>query len=505
MIRQFALLLWPVLGATLLDAGESWSIDSADDWKNSVGKINGIRLEGGTAAVAGESGTLDSVVRSFEEKRSPGALVVTQVPTWENWDPIENVGPANLRDAPVFLSLGPGDYWIFGRYGGPGKRGKGKAAAGKDSFTPAESSLPGFEDLPLKTTPFPHQFDAPGAAQPGLGGYHAWQSRDMIHWVHHGPVTEKFSRWVTTAEYAEGKLYLYYDYPNDQDPHLYIDEDLTDGLPGKNMGIALRDPSDGSDCGVIRDPEGNFHIIFEDWSPIQASKRSWDSPLAGHAISPDGIGDFRFLDPAVDARTRPTGRTATYRHPHWLRHPDWDTDIAEYEIHEPAQEAYGDWAVIAVGGQYYLFADYDPAEGHEMSVCWFTSGDINKPFTFCGRVGQGHPDPDIGFAEGRFYLITQQETDWTSPGPWVDSVELRAGVDSDGDGEIDEWTDWSRVAESYRHTPGFAKQVAKTPARLDLDELPAGYGFQFSLRLTDTTANKSRPIIDAVRWEWLEE
>jgi len=117
--------------------------------------------------------------------------------------------------------------------------------------------------LPLKTTPFPNQYDAPGGLKESLGGYHAWQSRDMVNWVHHGPVTEGFSRWVTTAEYANGQVYLYYDYPNDQDPHLYIDADLTDGMPGKNIGIAFKDPSDGSDCGVIRDPQGIFHLIAD--------------------------------------------------------------------------------------------------------------------------------------------------------------------------------------------------------------------------------------------------
>ena len=64
-------------------------------------------------------------------------------------------------------------------------------------------------------------------------------------------MTPRFAKWVTTAEYVDGKTYIYYDFPNDQDPHLFIDEDLTDGKPGKNMGIALNDPSHGSDCAVI--------------------------------------------------------------------------------------------------------------------------------------------------------------------------------------------------------------------------------------------------------------
>ena len=34
-----------------------------------------------------------------------------------------------------------------------------------------------------------------------------------------------------------------------------------------------------------------------------------------------------------------------------------------------------------------------------MSVGWFTSASIDKPFTWCDHIGTGHPDPDIAFAE----------------------------------------------------------------------------------------------------------
>jgi hypothetical protein len=269
----------------------------------------------------------------------------------------------------------------------------------------------------------------------------------MMHWVHHGPVTETLARRVTTAEQVGDKTYIYYDYPNDQDPHLYIDDDLTNGVSGKNMGLAFCNPTDGSDCAVIRDLEGHFHVIYEDWSPINAKAHSWDSPLAGHAMSKDGIKNFQILGNAVDERTTPTGRKGTYEHPHWLQHPDWSTNIGEYEIHEPEQNAFGDWAAISIGGRHYLFCDSHPA-GERIRIGWFTSDDIGKPLTFCGEIGLGHPDPDIGFAEGKFFLINQTSNDYVSPGPWVELVEVRAGVDTTGDGAIDIWTDWQEVKES---------------------------------------------------------
>jgi len=477
-------------------ADDAWIVDSQADWEEAAAVLSDLELADGMAKPTASSATIQSKLKVFAEKRSAKSITVSQSPEWKNWEQTNDLGPVNLGDAPVMLSRGPGDYWMFGRYGSGRKRGdKSK----QPRFVAESASLEGF-DIPLRTTRFPNQFDAPGGLKPRFGGYHAWQSKDMVNWVHHGPITEKKSAWMTTAEYADGKAYFYYDFPNDQDPHVYVDEDMFDGVPGDNKGMAYDDPSHGSDCAIIRDLDGKFHLIVEDWSPINAQRRAWDSPLAAHAISPDGIQDFKTVAPPVDERTKPTGKTGTYKHPHWVKeNPErFKTNVAEYEIHEPEQNAYGDWAAISIGGQYYLFCDYDPAETKSMSVGWFTSSNINEPFKWCGNIGKGHPDPDIMFAEGKFYLATQQPMDFVSPGPWVEDVQVRVGVDTDNDGTINQWTDWEAVKERYDYIPGFAKQVAKTPAKLDVSKLPEGFGFQFEIKIKDTTENLSQPILDKI-------
>ena len=486
-----SLLLCGLLGSSV-GAKETWSLQTQEEWEAALLERDGVTLKDGQVVPDGKSGRVLSQLKRFDKKMSGQSLVLEQSPVWHNWVSTKNIGPANLQDAPVLLSVGPDNYWMFGRYGGQGKAGEQS-----NKFEAQDATLEGF-DIPLKTTPWENQFDAKGALNKGSGGYHAWQSRDMVNWVHHGPITEGFSRWMTTAEYVDGKFYFYYDYPNDQDPHLYIDENLTDGKPGKNMGMAFKDPSHGSDCGFIRDLEGNFHVIYEDWSPINASKRSWDSPIAGHAVSKDGIKGFEILKPVIDGRTTPTDKVKTYKHPHWLNHPEWDTNIGEYVVHEPEQEAYGDWAAIAIGERYYLFGDYDPAGGHQMSVGFFTSTSLDEEFEWCGNVGKGHPDPDICFAEGQFYLATQQNSDFVSSGPWVESVEVRVGVDTDNDAKVDQWTEWQEIKESYDYKPGFAKQIEKEAAALDLSSLPEGYGFQFEIKLADTTKNASTPILESL-------
>lgn len=490
-----------LIGVTVGVSADSHVIDSQDEWTKATHASEGLSIVDGMAMPTGKDASFSSTVQRFDNKRKAKSVTFAQSPIWQNWEPIENLGPINMLDAPVFLAKGPGNYWAFGLYGGSSR---GKKFQREADFKSEPATLAGFENVELLTTPYPNQFDAPGGLQKGKGGYHAWQSTDMVNWVHHGPVTERFSRWVTSAEYVDGKTYIFYDFPNDQDPHAYVDTDLTDGKPGKNLGLAFKDPTDGSDAGFIRDLQGNFHVFYEDWSPINASKHSWDSPLAGHAMSKTPVGGYDILTPAIDHRTTDTGKVGTYNHPHWVKEDpkNYKSNVATYNVHEPVQNAYGDWAVIAIGGQYYLFGDFHPANSKQLSVGWFTTDELGKPFQWCDQIGKGHPDPDIGFAQGKFYLWTQQDTDYISDGPWVESVEARVGVDTNDDGKIDQWTDWSQVKETYDHIKGFSKQIAKTPASLDTSKLPAGFGFAFEMKLTDTTQNKSKPMIDRVTVEF---
>lgn len=81
-----------------------------------------------------------------------------------------------------------------------------------------------------------------------------------------------------------------------------------------------------------------------------------------------------------------------------------------------------------------------------------------------------------------FSMFVQCDDDLKRNGPWVDAIEARAGVDQDGDGIIDVWTEWSRVRESYGRIDGFAKVFSAEPAELDLSRLPAGFGIRFMVR-----------------------
>ena len=500
-------------------AGPRWQVSTTEDWRAFVADSDGVKIADGHAVAEKPRVSFTSQLKSFPEPTSLRDIELRQSVEWMNWRPYSLYQP-NMKNAPVLISHGPNDHWVIAQYRSAEQlveAYKKKVADAKkrnrkpppplgfslEGFVLKEVTLEGYDEM-LVTTPFPNQYRSSKLKadlnnrpyqRAWKSGYHAWHSRDMINWVHYGPTAA--APTVTTAEYVDGQTFFYYDRPNDRDPHLIIDSDLHDGLPGEDKGLAFDAPWGGSDVGVIRDLKGKFHMISENWQPINASKRSWDSPLASHMVSEDGIKDFQVLKPAVDYRTNPTGKTATFEHPHW----NDEEKVVTYEIHEPKQDAFGDWAAIAIGGQYYLVSDYDPADAGAhgrsgMSVGLFTSEDINKPFRFYGHIGSGHPDPDIMFADGKFYLITQTSTDFVSEGPWVGTAQLRAGVDQDGDGRIDGWSAWQDARETYASIPGFAKQVDRTPAKIFFTDLPAGKGFQIEVKLSSPEGHKSLPKLD---------
>ena len=432
------------------DFREHWIVDEEAEWTAAAAGVSNLTLSGGYAEPTADAAHFTSTIKTFPIKKRARTLTFRQSPAWDNWiKSATSIGASGAGDATILLPIGDKDYYHLGKY--------------------------------------------------GSDGYHAWHSTNMVDWTHHGIITPKVHRWVTTAEYKDGSFYIYVDYPNDHTPHLYIDNDLKDGVIGTFMGMAFNDPTHGSDNSVIRDnADGLFHIISEDWSPIKASTHSWDSPLATHASSADGVNGFvagEHVSP-IDHRTTPTGTYGTYDHPHVA-----GTHISNpcvYEIHTPEQDAFGDWTSVKVGSRYYLFGDFDHADGSTISCALFTSDSLYEQYELVGDIKcGGHPDPTCGFAEGQFYLITQK-SDYTSPGPWVDGVEARVGVDVDADGTVDQWTAWQSVVERYDHTPGYARVVATTPAQLNLSGLPEGYGFQFEFRIDNTVVADISPIMDRV-------
>ena len=191
----------------------SWSIDSAEDWKQNTSTSEGMEFKDGMATPTKDAATFKSVLKRFEKKRSAKSIRFEQSAQWWNWKPIDNIGPSNLGDAPVFLRVGEDNYWMFGRY-----RVQKKKDKPQKEFKGEPAKLDGF-DIPLLTTRFKKQFDAPGGLEKKLGGYHAWQSKDMVNWVHHGSITHEKGKWMTTAEYADGKAYfcLLYTSPSPRD------------------------------------------------------------------------------------------------------------------------------------------------------------------------------------------------------------------------------------------------------------------------------------------------
>ena len=499
----------PVGAAPPIDpiAGPNWVIDDSEEWAEAIDQGNSVfTTADGFATSIGSNGVFQSRVQLFTQMQTFEELVIRQNKQWtiNKWgnpsqvDPgiynNDDVGPELGNDgdidAVVFLLVQDGDYWVFDRQAGGGS------------------------------------------------SYHAYHSTDMQNWVDKGIIGAGFD-WVTTSEFHDGKIFIYTDRPNDHDPSLVtIDYVAGSGqvfdsngneITGTSIstinsnriavtdhGVILAKPevtvngttfslAGGSDNCVFRDPDdGQFHIIHENWSHQNASRFSFDSNIASHAISPDGINGFVF-----DEATRPidlpgnfiTQNQATDSASFTQRNGNVQTvDLNGILFHvgdHPNRlhlfrltdqlHAWGDYSMIKVGQTYYLFADDDDESGIGLSY-WYGES-LNEGFTYGGRLLNGlHPDPGVGFAEGNFLLMLQQNNggtygnDLLSNGPWVRGVEAQAGVDVDGDGEIDLWSDWQEVTESYYQIDGFSKAFGINEAQLDTSTLPDGYGFAFRLR-----------------------
>lgn len=423
--------------------GATWTIDSPQEWNDAIGSAAGFNiLPDGLAAPTAPNVTFESRIQSFAVKQKFEQIIFTQSDDWgaAKWGSAGgNIGPAAARDAPVFISPAEDDYWFLGALNGGGQ-------------------------------------------------YHSWHSTDMVNWTHHGNVTGQ--DWVTSAEYANGKYYVYYDEPNDEDSHLRTFTDLGNVSTRVNVGRVITNPAHGSDAAIFRDLDGTFHLIYEDWSAINARTHSWDSQFAGHATSPDGVNGFVPLEATspIDRRGNPLGTFGSYVHPH--------NGTQTYENHDGPLDAYGDYEMLRVGDTYYLFHDYDP-EGENIRLGYWKGKSLDEPFEWGGVIGGSnfHPDPTAGFAEGMFMLMVQNHDDFTSRGPWVDGVMAQAGVDTDGDGAIDVWTDWQNVIENYTRIEGFAKVFGVDPAALDLSSLPEGYGLQFRFKTADTGALMDKVVL----------
>ena len=223
-------------------------------------------------------------------------------------------------------------------------------------------------------------------------------------------------------------------------------ESLSDGQPGTNHGIVipyanaaqgnfdLTLSSPGGDSALFRDNADDlFHVFSENHAPIDAPNHSFDSPLANHVTSADGINGFIPQEhlPPIDLRSTPTDppQFEFYNHPHVSGSPI--SNPRPYHVHIGEQEALGDWSLMKIGERYYAFGDYErEVNGEAFLNTGILVGDsLYDSFEIVADVGPDrHPDPTTGFAEGQFYLITQQTTDFISSGPWVDGVEARAGV-----------------------------------------------------------------------------
>ena len=93
-----AALLFSAFQAT---ADNSWVVDSEKDWQGQTLKSENLDFKKGFADPNQKESTFSSKIKTFNEKKSAKEIIFNQSPVWQNWNPISNIGPSNLQDAPV--------------------------------------------------------------------------------------------------------------------------------------------------------------------------------------------------------------------------------------------------------------------------------------------------------------------------------------------------------------------------------------------------------------------
>jgi len=108
---------------TLMLAGfpltDSWRIDSQDEWLRAAGDVTDVKIENGQVYLQEESVVLILQSEEFSRKEKVASVTFRQSPVWDNWQPTDGkIVPDNLVDAPVFVPVSMGNYWLLGRLKG---------------------------------------------------------------------------------------------------------------------------------------------------------------------------------------------------------------------------------------------------------------------------------------------------------------------------------------------------------------------------------------------------
>ena len=113
MRTMISLLLLLLISTNALHADEL-SLSAQKEWVEGTESIEGAEIKTGQVIPTQKTANLLTRLHSFDSKKKAETLRLTQSAIWQNWTPIENLGPSNLNDAPVLLTIGPNNYWMFG-------------------------------------------------------------------------------------------------------------------------------------------------------------------------------------------------------------------------------------------------------------------------------------------------------------------------------------------------------------------------------------------------------
>ena len=84
-----------------------WKVGTQEDWLANTEELSRIEIVEGMAKPTEKTAMFRSVLKRFDEKQPAKLIVIEQSPVWDDWEPMEDIGPGCTFDTPVLLSLGP--------------------------------------------------------------------------------------------------------------------------------------------------------------------------------------------------------------------------------------------------------------------------------------------------------------------------------------------------------------------------------------------------------------
>ena len=97
------MLMKTLLASTLIllmtatgSKADDWSLSTQQEWKAGIESLEGADILNGQVTPREKEAKLRTHLHQADQRTKARSLTIAQSTVWQNWEPIENLGPSNL-------------------------------------------------------------------------------------------------------------------------------------------------------------------------------------------------------------------------------------------------------------------------------------------------------------------------------------------------------------------------------------------------------------------------